>query len=83
MAHFVPTVNEVSAVDCAQLFLHHVLETHGCPRNVVSDQDARITSNFFAEICRLAGIEQQLFILSLMARWGVSIECRRTCCATL
>ena len=83
MAHFVLAVNEVSAVDCAQLFRHHVLRLHGCPRNVVSNRDPRITISFFAEFCGLAGIEKQLFILSLMARWSVSIECRRTCCATL
>ena len=60
MAHFVPTVNEVSAVDCAQWFRHQVLRLHGCPRNVVSDRDPRFTSNFFAEFCRLAGVEQHM-----------------------
>ena len=90
MAHFVPIVDEASAVDCAQLFRHHVLRLHGCPRNVVSGRDPRFTSNFLAEFCRLAGAEQQMSSAFHPQSDGqtervrsMSIEYWRTYCATL
>jgi hypothetical protein len=56
LAHFVATANQVLAKDFALLFRHHVLRLHGCPCDLVNDQDPRFTSNFFRELCALMGV---------------------------
>lgn len=55
-----PTKTELTAVDRASLFMHHVICLHGCVDDIVSDQDPRFTSKFFSEFCRLTGTKQSL-----------------------
>jgi hypothetical protein len=60
MVHFAPTRTDVSAEGVAQLFMEHVIRLHGCPKDVVSDRDARFTSRFWKAIMRLCGTRMSM-----------------------
>lgn len=59
-SHFVATKTELTAVDCAALFRHHVIRLYGFVDDIVSDRDPRFTSKFFSEFCRLTGTKQNM-----------------------
>jgi hypothetical protein len=50
-ALFIPTRDDTSAADFAELFFEHVECRFGTPYGVVSDRDSRITSDFWKEVC--------------------------------
>ena len=58
MAHFAPTTTEVTAEGVARLFTDHVFRYHGLPQSIVSDRDARFTSQFWRAVCRLLRTKQ-------------------------
>ena len=60
MAHFVPTVNEVSAEQFARLFRDNVWKHHGVPCDIVSDRDPRFTGKFLRSVCNLLQTRQSL-----------------------
>lgn len=55
MVHFHPTTSDVSAEGFAYLWYDHVFRHHGVSKEFVSDRDARFTSRFWAEACKLLG----------------------------
>ena len=55
MVHFQPTTSDVSAEGFAFLWYDHVFRHHGTSKEFVSDRDARFTSKFWAEACKLLG----------------------------
>ena len=57
-ALFLPTREDSTAVDLAQLFFEHVECRFGTPRGVVTDRDSRITSEFWREICEIKIIKR-------------------------
>jgi hypothetical protein len=59
-ARFIPTRTNISTGDFARLFFEHIEYIFGMPLLIVLDQDSRITSKFWAEICSLEIIKQQL-----------------------
>ena len=52
MAHFIPTTDEVTAQQSADMFVHHCYRLHGCPRVLVSDRDPRFISEFWQSLWR-------------------------------
>ena len=48
---FIPTRDDTSAADFAELFFEEVECRFGTPNGVVSDRDSRITSDFWREVC--------------------------------
>ena len=60
MSHFVATKTELTAVDYAALFRHHVIRLHGYVDDIISDRDPRFTSKLFTEFCRLTGTKQHM-----------------------
>ena len=52
MAHFIPTYDEVTAEQSADMFVHHCYRLHGCPKVLVSDRDPRFVSEFWQSLWR-------------------------------
>jgi len=48
--HWIPCTKTIDATVFAQLFLKAVIRLHGVPREIVSDRDTRIKSDFSAEV---------------------------------
>ncbi|MCO5581212.1 hypothetical protein L7F22_035090 [Adiantum nelumboides] len=46
-AHFIPIKKTIKAPHMAQLFISQIFKYHGMPTSIVSDQDLRMTSNFW------------------------------------
>jgi hypothetical protein len=60
VVRFIPTQTNTSMGDFARLFFKHIKYVFGTPLLIVSDQDLRITSGFWAEICSQEIIKQLL-----------------------
>ena len=61
-ALFIPTRENTTAVDFAELFFEHVECRFGTPRSIVSDRDSRITSDFWREVCEIKMIKTYVVI---------------------
>jgi transposase InsO family protein len=59
-ALFLPTQEDATAVDFAELFFEHVECQFGTPRSTVTDRDSRITSDFWREVCEIQMIKRRL-----------------------
>ncbi|MCO5606721.1 hypothetical protein L7F22_060911 [Adiantum nelumboides] len=46
-AHFIPVKKTIKAPHMAQLFISQIFKYHGMPTSIVSDQDPRMTNNFW------------------------------------
>ena len=55
MTHFIPCTTNVTALQLAHLFLHHIFKLHGVPQDIVSDRDPKFVSAFWREFCKLLG----------------------------
>jgi hypothetical protein len=53
--HFAATTTTVTAVELAKIFYREVVRHHGIPSSIVSDRDARFTSNFWRSLWQLTG----------------------------
>jgi Reverse transcriptase (RNA-dependent DNA polymerase)/RNase H-like domain found in reverse transcriptase/Integrase zinc binding domain/Chromo (CHRromatin Organisation MOdifier) domain len=64
MAHFIPTITEVTAEETAKLYLQNVLRLHGLPSDVVSDRGTQFTCKFtrrLLELCDIKGNRSTAF----------------------
>ena len=59
-ALFLPTREDATAVDFAELFFEHVECRFGTPRSIVTDRDSRITSEFWREVCEIRMIKRRM-----------------------
>jgi hypothetical protein len=50
MVHYIPTVTKIDAPGLARLLIDNVIKLHGIPINIISDRDARFTSNFWRSL---------------------------------
>ena len=55
MVHFVPTVDKLTARECAALIRDESFSLHGMPKDIVSDRDVKFTSDFWRELHALLG----------------------------
>ena len=53
LCRFIPCNTLMTAVDCANLFWEHWVCKFGMPVKIVSDCNARFTSSFWQELCKL------------------------------
>ena len=60
MGHFIPTRTDATAEDTARLFWDNIIRFHGLPLNIVSDRDARFTSQFWQRLFDLHGTRVRL-----------------------
>jgi hypothetical protein len=47
MAHYIPTVTQITAKELADLFFKEIIRLHGVPESIISDRDPRFTSEFW------------------------------------
>src|SRR5438045_3971643 len=59
-ALFIPTRDDMTATEFAELFFEHVECRFGSPRSIVTDQDSRIMSDFWREVCEMKIIKRRL-----------------------
>ena len=52
MVRIMPCLKELDAVEAAELFISHVFRFHGMPEGIVSDRDARFTSDFWKALMK-------------------------------
>ena len=57
-AHFIPVKSACKAIDIANIFMKEIFRLHGMPKEIVSDQDTKFTSNFWKSL--MAGLETKL-----------------------
>ena len=58
LAHLIPIKKNFFASDIARIFIKEIFCLHGLPKRIVSDRDAKFTSNFWTSLFK--GIETQL-----------------------
>jgi len=56
-AHFIALGHPYTAASVARAFFTDIVRLHGFPTSIVSDRDPVFTSNFWAELFRLAGVK--------------------------
>jgi len=57
VAHFIPIKNTYSVSKVAQVFIRDIKRLDGILKNIVSDRDAKFTSNFWKELFAESDIE--------------------------
>ena len=57
MVHFAPCTKEVTAPECARIFVDTVFRLHSLPEVIISDQDPRFTSKFWTSLFDLLGTD--------------------------
>ena len=55
-AHFMGIKKIDSAQQISEVFCKNIYKLHGFPKIIVSDRDAKFTSNFWKEFCKQIGI---------------------------
>jgi hypothetical protein len=60
MAHFIPTIKDVNALEVAQLFFDEIWCRHGLSLDIVSDRDTKFTSAVWQRLCKLWPMAQSM-----------------------
>lgn len=55
MCHLIPTQDNATARDTAEVFLKNIFRLHGLPRTLTSDRDNKFTSEFWQQTFKLLG----------------------------
>ena len=59
MCHFVPARVTDTAEDTAILLINAVIKHHGCPANIIADNDTRLRAGFWEALTRRLGIQMR------------------------
>jgi len=59
-AHFCATKTTATAPDITKIFFENIFKNHGLPKVIVSDRDAKFTSNFWKAIFKQMGTKMAL-----------------------
>jgi hypothetical protein len=60
MAHFIAIVTTITTEETTRLFVDHVFKIHGLLHKLVSNQDTRFISRFWATLCHILGTRQAM-----------------------
>lgn len=55
MVHLIPSRENYTAIQVAELMFEHVYKLHGLPKNIISDRDVLFTSAFWQRLNKLIG----------------------------
>lgn len=55
MVHLTACTTNITAVECAKLFVTSIVRYHGVPKSIISDRDPRFTSKFWSSLFQLLG----------------------------
>ncbi|KAG8905244.1 hypothetical protein FRB99_000411 [Tulasnella sp. 403] len=58
-AHFIPTIETVTAPDLTFLFLHYIFRYHGTPESIISDHGSVFISKFMQQLVALLQIKMK------------------------
>ena len=61
--HFIPIKSTYKVVNVADILLKEVFMLHGMPKVIVSDRDAKLTSNFWKVLFK--GLDTQLIFCTI------------------
>ena len=61
MAHFIPTKEEVTAKDVADLYVQHIFQIHGTPSTWTSDRGPQFASQVMKDINDSLGLKNALY----------------------
>jgi hypothetical protein len=59
-SHFIPIRDTYDDTDVAQVFVSEVIDLHGIPKKIISDQDSRFTSRFWTSLQSVLGTQLNL-----------------------
>jgi hypothetical protein len=60
IAHFIPTVSNVTASGVAELFMRNVFKFHGMPSEIISDRDRKFVTEFWTTLFKMFGTKIKL-----------------------
>jgi hypothetical protein len=60
IAIFLPVLDTIDTVEIVEILYREVELRYGCPSDVVSNRDSKITSKFWVEICHHSFIKQRM-----------------------
>ena len=60
MAHFIGLHENATAKDVAETFLREVWKLHGLPTEIISDMDAKFSSEFWESLCKMLGVKRRM-----------------------
>jgi len=60
MAHFIGLHANANAKDVADTFLREVWKLHGLPTKIISDMDAKLSSEFWESLCKMLGVRRRM-----------------------
>ena len=60
MVHLVPSRQEYTARQVAELMFEHIYKIHGVPKNIISDQDSLFMSVFWKHLHELVGTKLRM-----------------------
>ncbi|KAG8734303.1 hypothetical protein FRC10_011771 [Ceratobasidium sp. 414] len=60
MVHLIPTRQDYTAKDVAEIVFEHVYKLHGMPERIVSDRDSLFTSEFWTRLAELTKTELRM-----------------------
>jgi hypothetical protein len=58
---FIPCIEEISGEETAATYTKHVFTRYSLPSKIISDRGPRFTSKFTQELCKLLGIQQNIW----------------------
>jgi len=60
ITHFIGLHENATAEDVAETFLQEVSKLHRLPTEIISDMDAKFSSEFSESLCKMLGVEQRM-----------------------
>jgi len=60
MAHFIGLHENATAKDVADTLLREVCKLHGLPTEIISDMDAKFSSQFWESLCKMLGVKRRM-----------------------